>query len=128
MCNVYECEWEDEYVYEQNVHVYKDERVCNWCNSLLVSFFICNCYLFYIYKPHPWGMKCNRRSFPSHFLSVCLSLSLVNNGFHYKRKNTTMTNLLQSIEPLLYYYDEYYYDSKLNATLHTNSNGKYDDM
>ena len=34
--------------------------------------------------------------------SLSLSLSLfVKNGFHYERKNSTMTNLLQSIEVLL---------------------------
>ena len=41
---------EDEYVYE-HMHICKDERVGKWCNSLLVSFFICNGYLLYYINP-----------------------------------------------------------------------------
>ena len=37
-----------------------------------------------------------------------------------------MTNLLRRVEP--FEGSKYYYDSKLNATLHTNSNGEYDYM
>ena len=32
---------------------------------------------------------------------VHLSFFLVSNDFHYERKNTTMTNLQQTIEPLI---------------------------
>ena len=49
-CVMYMCVSEDYYVYEHMhicVHVYKDERVGKKCNSLLVSFFICNGYLLY---------------------------------------------------------------------------------
>ena len=37
----------------------------------------------------------------THILSLFLFFFFINNGFHYKRKNTTMTNLKLTIEPLL---------------------------
>ena len=43
-----------------------------------------------------------------------------------KRKYTTMATLVQSIEP--FQGSKYYFDSKPNAALHTNSNDKYDGM